>query len=187
MDTTNQQTSSISPTIRGTEYWASREFLSQRTRDALRHAAIVLVPHENYREQVAAVFPNGTTELFRILKERSPEGMKVEIAVEESEYREIALHYDVVRLPTILIDWVVAPILAAWLVEYLMRKLGSRFEKAEVEASLIVEQECTDGRKAFQLDYKGPASAFEKTIKGDLAKMVSRSESAKAQEEDGNQ
>jgi hypothetical protein len=55
----------MAPAEHGLEYWVSREFLSQGTSDALRRAAITLVPHENFREQAATVFANGTTEVFR--------------------------------------------------------------------------------------------------------------------------
>lgn len=143
------------------------------TRESLRRAAIVIVPHEGFRDHDGPVFPVGTTELFRALQEQAPAGTGVEIAIEDEDYREVALHYDVVRLATLLVDHAVVPMAAAFLADYLVKKLGSRFSKSKVEASLIVEREDPDGRKSFQLDYKGPATTFEKTIKSDLAKMIS--------------
>jgi hypothetical protein len=154
------------------EYWASRDFLSPTTRESLRRAAIIVVPHERFRDHAAPVFPTGTAELFRMLQKQAPTGMGVEIAIEESEYREVTLHYDVVRLATILVKFVVAPTVVGLLVEHLKKKLGSRFFEAEVEASLVVEREDSNGRMAFQFDYKGPATAYETTIKSGLANMI---------------
>ena len=159
-------------TERGFEYWASRNSLSPFTRDALLNAKIVLVPHENFGEQVLPVFPDNTTELFRSLREQAPEGITVEIAVEDKDYREVALHSELVRLATILVQWIVAPVAVGLLVEYLKTSLGPRFSQSQVEMSLIVEQECRNGRRAFQLNYKGPAESFAQTVNSSLAKAA---------------
>lgn len=164
---------SLSPDMEhGFEYWASRDSLAPATRDALLRAAIVLVPHENFGHQASLVFPAGTTELFRSLKEQVPSGIEVEIAVEENYYREVALHNDLIRLATMLVKLVAAPIAIGLLVEFLKVKLGSRFSKSEVEASLIVEQEGPGSRAVVRLNYKGPAATFEQTIKSDFAKAI---------------
>jgi len=171
MDTTDNDLP-IPSIARDLDYWASRDFLSPATRESLRRATIILVPHESFRDHAAPVFPAGTTELFRMLQKQAPEGTGVEIAIEENEYREVTLHSDIVRLATIFVKFIGAPTVVGLLVEYLKKKLGSRFFEAEVEASLIVEREDSDGRRAFQLDYKGPADAYETTVKSGLVKMI---------------
>lgn len=162
----------VSSTEHTREYWISRDYLSTETCESLRRAAIIVVPHEGFRDFDGPVFPVGTTELLRTLQEQVPPDAGVEIAIEDKDYREVALHYDVVRLATLLLDYAIVPMVAALLADYLMKKLGSRFSKSRVEASLIVEREGPEGRKAFQLEYKGPATTFEATIKSDLAKTV---------------
>ncbi len=177
MPTDHEEYSSISPTDQGTDYWATRDFLTEETRDAIKRASIVVVPHENFREEAKILFPVGTTDFFNMLQERASAEVNVEIAAEDEHYQEIALHFDVIRLPMMVVEWAILPLVAAWVAEYLRDKLGSRIDKAEVEASLIVERNNSHGRRAFQLDYKGPAHAFEETVKGDLAKMVGMDQS----------
>ena len=172
METSDSPDSSSHTIAHSFAYWASRNSLSSETSAALLSAAIVLVPHENFGGQARHVFPVGTTDLFRFLKEQAPDGVGVEIAVEDNDYREVALNYDVIRLATILVKLVAAPTAVGLLVEYLKSKLGSRFSKSEVEASLIVEQEGPDSRGVFSLNYKGPATTFERTINSDLAKAL---------------
>ncbi|MGA2967507.1 MAG: hypothetical protein ABSD64_14965 [Terriglobales bacterium] len=158
-------------TDRTLAYWSSLDSLSPETRSAVRRASIIVVPSDGFREYTGPVFPVGTIEFFRLLRERSPQEAAVEIAVDESEYKEVALHSGLVRLAGIIVKYVFAPVASGMIVEYLKTRLGSRFSKSEVEASMIVDQSDGVNHKAWQIKYKGPASTFENVVGGAIASL----------------
>lgn len=161
-------------THQGFVYWASRDYLSPFTRDALLNATIVLIPHENFGDQALAVFPVNTAEFFRDLRESAPHGVTVEIAAENSDYREVALHSELMRLATILVKSIAAPIVVSLVSEFLKKRLGTRVSKSEVEMSLIVEEDSPECQRQLKFDYKGPAALFEQMLNSKVSEAFSK-------------
>jgi hypothetical protein len=158
-------------TDRTLTYWSSLDSLSPETKSAIGRASIIIVPDDGFRDHSGPVFPVGTVEFFRLLRERSPRGAAVEIAVNESEYKEVALHSELVRLAGVIVEYVLAPVVAGLIVEYLKTRLGSRFSKSEVEASMTVDQSDGVNHKAWQITYRGPAPTFESVVGGAIASL----------------
>lgn len=155
--TTEQTTSDF-------EHWSSIESLPSQIRRAIRQAEFVIVPDEGFRDYAGPVFPVGTEDLFQFVRDRIGDPSTVEIAVEDVNYKEVALHFEVITLATILVKWVVAPVAVKLLADYLIKRLGSRFANAEVRASITVDQGDATTRKAVQISYEGPAQTFERTM-----------------------
>lgn len=169
------------PTERTLQYWSSLDSLSAEAQRALQQASIVIVPQDGFREHTGPVFPTGTIELFRLLRERSPQTTSVEIAIDDSEYKELTLHYDLVTLAGIVAEYVLAPVVTGLLVDYLKRRLGDRFSKSEVEASMTVDQSDGSNHRAWEIKYKGPAQTFESTV-GKAIEALPRPEAKGEQE-----
>jgi predicted DNA binding CopG/RHH family protein len=148
----------------GFGYWSNVGSLSRETQLAVQRSDIVLVPAEGFGDYVGPVFPKGTDELFHFLRSHAPSGMNVELAAEDADYRELALHGDTVYIASVLVRLLVAPTAVGLIVEYLRTRLGGRLGKTEVRASVILDQTDGPNSKTLRVSYEGPANTFEKTM-----------------------
>jgi hypothetical protein len=161
----------LTPTDRDFRYWSSQHSLSPSTGDAVKNADIVLLPYEGFGGYDGPLYPVGTEELFLSLRETAPTGMRIELAVEDEDYKEVAIHGDIVRIAEFLVTYVAAPAAAILVAEYLKRYLGSRFSRTEVRASMTVDQGGGDERSAVRISYEGPAATFESSLKAALGTL----------------
>lgn len=156
----------MTETDRDRQYWSSSPWVNEGLRDAILHSGILLVPQEGFRDHTGPVFPVGTDSLFNFLRKRqTTTGLEVELAVEDAQYKEVALHANTLRIATAVVTLFLAPLTVDLLADYIKEHVGSRADKTEVHSSLIIEQ--TDGshRKSIHVEYKGPASDFERSMK----------------------
>ena len=72
-------------------------------RAQLSDASIIILPHVIEYEGKRSVFPVGTVELYSYLQENSPEDIKIDIAVKDDEYAELAQHSSLIELATIIV------------------------------------------------------------------------------------
>jgi hypothetical protein len=151
------------------EHWSETETLSSRLRESIRQAELVVVPFEGFREYPGPVFPAGTEDLFQFLREKSN---TVEIAIEDADYKEISVHFDVITLATITVREVALALGAAWVIEYVKARVGSHSAQTEVRANIIVDRRNGKKRNAMQISYQGPAEAFENAMKEAVAKLT---------------
>lgn len=145
---------------RTSAYWSERPFVSGATRTSLTEAEVLLVPWEDFRDTKGPLFPAGTSELFQFLKDRAPD-THIEVCADDAEYKELALHGDIIFLGTILMQYIVAPVFVALLAEFIKKQLPFGVEKAEVRAHLLIEQGTGEHRRVVRVDYEGPAAKFE--------------------------
>ena len=152
-------------TSRGFRYWSEKQGESTELSDAILSADIVLLPNEGFRDYKGFVFPVGTEELFAQLKKRLPEEILVDVAVSDDEYREVAVHSDLVAIAEFLVTKVAAQILVCFLVDYLKQRLRWRFDRTNVKATLVIED--NDGRRhrTVRMTFEGPAPEFESAMK----------------------
>jgi addiction module HigA family antidote len=156
----------------GFRYWSSLPSLTGEIRKAVRQADIVLVPYEGFRNYQGPVFPVGTEELFQIIREQVPTGMEVELAIEDADYKELALHSDIVTIADFLVKYLAAPVAVALITAYLKKRLGGRFSSTQVRASMIVDHSKGDTRQAMRISYEGSATAFERSVKEALTTLA---------------
>jgi hypothetical protein len=102
---------SSSETNKDFGYWSAVDWMAESSRAAVLGASVVVVPIEGYREYSGPVFPVGTAEFFQFLKDTIPSGTLVEIAVDDADFKELAVHADVFTIATILLRDVVVPVL----------------------------------------------------------------------------
>ena len=164
---------SLSEATNDFRHWASAPGLSENTRANILNSDIVVVPNDGFRDYSGPLFPAGTAELFQYIKDNLPSGREVELAVEDQDFRELSLHYDVVTIASCVVKIVAAPIAVKLLADWIAKRLGSRLQSSEVRASLTVVQTDGDRSKSIQISYEGPAATFETTVKGALDKIPS--------------
>jgi hypothetical protein len=160
----------VSETSEDFLHWSSVDGLSQGTRTNILNSDVVVVPYNGFRDYQGPLFPAGTAEFFQYLKANLPSGKEAELAVEDEDFRELSLHFDVVTIATCVVKYAAVPLLVKLLSDWISKRVGSRANSAEVRASLVVV--LTDGNesKSIQFSYEGPAATFEATMKSALDK-----------------
>jgi hypothetical protein len=166
-------TSMFVDTDKDFRYWSSVAGLSGETRANILRADIVVVPYEGFRDHPGPLFPAGTAELFQFLKDNLPSGNEAELAVEDEDFRELSLHYDLVTIASCVVKAVAEPIVVKLMADWIAKRLGNRLNSSEVRASLTIVHTDGDQSKSVQFSYDGPAATFETVVKDALDKVPS--------------
>lgn len=163
----------VSKSDKGFSYWINRPYVSDSLKKKLVTANVLFVPHENFRDLPYPVFPVQTTELYHLIEDHNNSAITADICIEDDNYKELAVHADIIEIATFVVQYSVFPILAGLITNYLSKRLGKRIEKAHVRSKIFVEKE----NQTTMIDYDGPASTFEKTINSLFQENVSKSSS----------
>jgi hypothetical protein len=149
-------------------YWLNRPYIPADIRAQLEKADILLVPYEGFREQADPLFPVGTEEVFQYLREHA-DNFKVDICITDADYKELALHSDLLRLPELLINGVIVASVVNLLTSYIYDKFKSR-KGGEVKARFLVQK--ADGQ-TVQIEYNGPAETFSAAMNNAVKSLTS--------------
>jgi hypothetical protein len=103
-------------------------------------------------------------DFFQFLREHFRGEANVSIAAEDADYKEVALHSDIVRLATLFVEWVAAPIAIHLVAAYLKDFLGSRLSGAEARAAITVHRKDGDVDQTVRISYEGPAQSVEQAL-----------------------
>jgi hypothetical protein len=164
----------VQPTDQGYEYWRTRPYLSDETRDAVKNAPVLIVPTEGFREQDIRVFPVQTEELFHFLREKMPPEATVEIVINDKDYKELALHGALLIVGSIVAGGATLfaiPVLVNVVSEYINRRLFTENEQKTTDVRW--ELTVVDGTKATKLTYEGPAIDFRTEMLTAIAQLPS--------------
>lgn len=142
---------------------AGRSDIGEELKKRIASADAVLVPDVGYgdREDLE-YFPAGTQQLFHFLRNTSGDEQVIEICTEESDYKELALHADLVIIAGLIATLVAAPVVANLVSEYILRSLGRRTAETTVKSSLTVEDK--NAGRSFTLKFEGPASEYRSVM-----------------------
>ena len=164
----DSETCSVSDSPKNRDYWISRPYVPKELQAQLAAADILLVPQEGFRERTDPVFPVGTEELFFFLKETA--GVPaVDICISDNEYKELALHSDLLRLPDLVItSGALVGIVLNVLSNYIYDKIKSRKIK-EVKSRIFIQN---GFEKTVQIEYEGPAEGFAATVSNAAATIT---------------
>lgn len=163
----------VRETDKNRNYWATRSWVASDS-PQVRNADIVLLPWENFRDGHPILFPQGTPDFLREIKENT--NLKIAIAVDRENYEEISLHGRALRWPTILVSSVILPIVIGVITnridEFISKgiDLGSTDQIEDtIEMGLIIEGE--HGR-CISIMYKGPPSRLVETLVAESARCL---------------
>ena len=146
--------------------------LTADTRSAVEQAGVVLVPDDGFREYGGPVFPQGTVDFLHFLRDHAPSGTTVEIAAEDTNYKEVALHFDIIRLATLFVEYIAAPTAVALIAEYLKHRLGNGLKSAEARTALMVHQKDGQRERTVRIAYEGPAVNLEGALRDAVASLA---------------
>lgn len=149
-------------------YWASRPYLGAKTRASIAVADVLLVPQEGFRGEDVRSFPVGTESFYSHLRDKLGDKHVIDLAIEEEEYKELALHSALIVLGTLVLKYVVAPIAVKVVADYIGQKLRGEAKKeaATVRFEMIVQEETASGIRAVKISYDGPALEFQQAMEG---------------------
>lgn len=142
--------------------WINRPYISDALRAQLSKANVLLVPTEGFCERADLVFPVGTEELFQFLRESQRENLLVDICIEDKDYKELALHADLLIIASFVVTSIAAPVVADLITEYIKRRLGLHETDSIVRSELTVYDEKTG--RSVRLSYEGPASEYHARV-----------------------
>ncbi len=132
-------------------------------RTKLSQANLLLIPQKGLLDDPDLIFfPSGTEELLQFLEKYQRDGVVTDICVEEKDYKELTRNADLVFLATTVVSTACISIAADLVVEYLLRKLGSKRSEAMVHWEVIIQHENTD--VSTKISYYGPATEVKETI-----------------------
>ncbi len=140
-------------------------YIDESLREQLAGADLLFIPDDDAHGSGAITFPVGTREVFQYMRDNIPSPGKVEIAIRDEDYVELALYDTTIIITTFVTTRVFLPVVLNLLSRWIEDRLGVRFTKAQVKARLIVEEK--DGR-SFDLQYEGPAKTFTETVRDAL-------------------
>lgn len=140
--------------------WLTKSYVSDQLRQQLSKSNVLLLPQEDFREGTGIIFPLGTDEFFSYLRENAPEEVAVDILVEDSDYKEIALFSDLlIILGTFFVTSIVAPIFVNLVSDYLIKKKLPKKTTSQVRIEILIEGD----KGTTRVFYEGSVSDFYKT------------------------
>jgi len=154
----------VSETDRNRNFWTTQLWITDITAAKARESDVLILPWDDFRDGHPTLFPQGTTGFIKAISGSTP--LRLAIAVDQSSYREIALHAFEWRLPKLLCNTIIAPVLLNVLASYIFEELQSHPDTQIVQQELIVDDE--NGR-CISIQYKGPADDLVNTFKQQIS------------------
>jgi len=142
------------------ETWVYKSFVTKELRERILDKDILIVPYETYMCKNFPVFPDTTVELFKYIESKLPDNLSVEVCIEDDDYKEVSLHYDLVILGSFIVTTIAAPVLAGLLQEYIRTKIFKPKE-THVQTSIIIQK---GKKKSVRIDYEGPVENFDTVV-----------------------
>lgn len=157
----------ISATEQDRSFWLGQGLARQHFEE-VSAAEILIVPLKDFREGVPFAFHQDTASFARYLSKKLAGQAKIEVLADDEEYIEIALHGASIRISTIVVSVVVAPLLVNLLSSYIYDELKAK-PSDSVEMSLVIEDhDC----RAMRVGFKGDAKDF--VLVADKVNQISR-------------
>lgn len=143
-------------------FWREKTYLSDVTKDLLKQADVLMVPDENFRDYPLPVFQRNTLEILDYLNET----LKVEAAINDEDFREVALNNRVHRIGKYVVNTVVFPVFIGLITCYIYDKLKHEDPKDEVELEIVVD----DGGHSKSVKFRGTVDDLKK-VKQDIVDL----------------
>ncbi|MEA3476082.1 MAG: hypothetical protein U9R23_06570 [Candidatus Cloacimonadota bacterium] len=135
-----------------------KDYYPEEYSKEIQASNVVLIPNENYKNFKYPVFPEQTKSFYDFLKDKSSDSFKPSICISDEDYYELELHADIVTIPSMIVTFLVLPILTRIIANYLYDLIKKRRTEINVKVSITVEKN-GDSKK---MDFEGKVEEFEK-------------------------
>ncbi|MEI1276781.1 hypothetical protein V6Z05_00495 [Leptospira venezuelensis] len=159
MDLTNEYYQ-IETETRDLKFWKRRDGLSEETKNIIKNANLMIVPWDFKRELAQSSFPVKTEEIFQFFKQNAEGNVEVDISENESDYRELALHGDIVWLGTFVVSSIIVPVFVNILNKYLEKRIINNTNPI-IQINVIIDPEGKADQLPKKFSYKKPYIELE--------------------------
>lgn len=139
----------------------AKPYISDDIKGDVMSANALILPNENFREGFDLLFPEYTSEFFAFIKSNQSDGLNVDIAISDDDYKPIEMHSEMLNLPLLIVEWVALPLLinviSNFLSDFITKRKNARNEH-KVKIKIIVEE--TKTKKTKTIEYEGDADKF---------------------------
>lgn len=151
----------INDTFENFDLWINKDFISDELKAELRKADILLVPVLENSEKKISVFADHSENVFLFLKNKMPLNYKVDICVEDNDYKELALHYDLTNLGAFICTYLALPLFINLISQYIYERISKIRKDQAIKVSIT-----TVGKKGLskKIEYEGNAEYFPQII-----------------------
>jgi hypothetical protein len=143
--------------------------VSEEIRQDLKSANVLLLPDETGLAPDVPLFPKGTEQFFQFLKNTKNTDIRADICIDDEGYKELALHADLVTLPSLITTLIAAPALSTLIAEYIKHRFGIKGNKSNMQLTMTIHDEHTD--RAIKIHYDGPAAEYKFTMNAIMGKI----------------
>lgn len=140
--------------------WLNKPYISPNLQKSLVTANLLIIPIEGVRDYKGPVFPDGTADLFLYLKENAQNKIIPEICIDDEDYVELVMHWDLITIGTIIVTDLVAPLAVNIIYDFLKARLGQKFSKTHVKIEIIIDKE----GQSTHIFYEGPSEELSDKI-----------------------
>ena len=151
------ETSTINDTNESKEYWINQDFIPQNLKTKLKNSNVLFIPEERKGEMG---FYSDTLPFLEYLEKVGGEQINPNICMDENDYQEFILHSDVIRIGKIIIEYIILPIFANYLYDYLKNKFFNPYDEDKIEITLNIQK----NNKNTEFEYRGSFEDFQELI-----------------------
>ena len=141
--------------------WIGRQYISADMKEKLRQVDVLLVPSEGVRDLKAPVFPVCTEDLFKFIQDKIPREIKVDVCIEDKDFKEIAFHSALIVISSFVVTVFAAPTLVNIISEYIKRRLFANSDEKNVKISMTVVDKKNVSKN---ITYEGTVENFSKVM-----------------------
>ena len=138
-------------------------------------ANVLLIPLENFRNGIDALFPENTDDFLQFLKCNESLGLIPDIVISDEQYKKIEMHCDWLFLGIVLVEYVALPIFINILSNYLYDKIKNNKIKRDSIVEIEINVEETKTKKTKRIRYKGAADDVKKSL-DDITEKIFKDE-----------
>lgn len=139
---------------------AAKPYVGDALAARVAAADLVLVPDEQFREHTGPFFPQSTEDFYTFLTDHAPDELTVEAAVEDDDYRELALHSEFVILAGLLVTEAALPVSLNLISDYIWTHIHSPRRDRAVRVELTVVDDKKARKRTKKFTYEGTPEHF---------------------------
>lgn len=142
-----------------------KDYIPAEYIDDIKMANLLILPNEGLRDEGDILFPETTIEFFDYIKEASGDQIIADIAISDEDFQRIELHSVVIEVATIIVKWVVFPIVTSMIASFLfdlVKKYRRKPEETFAKVQIITEE--TEMKKSKKITYEGPVSGVKDAL-----------------------
>lgn len=104
-------------------YWLTRPYISKSLSKDLSEVDLLIIPFEGWKDINYPLFPVGTEKILDFFKKNNEKleeypKIKVDICIEEKDYKELSLNADLMILGGFIIKYTILPTAGHFLITY---------------------------------------------------------------------